>query len=63
MSFPKIVSIDLNNPAIVSVQIWFDETMLINQTIDRPAGDPETWTIGQLKKLAIDAARSKIPAN
>jgi hypothetical protein len=61
MQYPKIANIELNDPKTIMVQLWIDKDMLINHRIERPAGDPDTWTIGQIKQLAIQAARSKIP--
>lgn len=57
----EITSVGLASKTKVSVHLQVDSDLQIAVTIDNLPGDRDNWTLGQIKKAAIESAGSKIP--
>ncbi|QBR40948.1 hypothetical protein EHF36_10165 [Kerstersia gyiorum] len=51
--------VDSNKKITVSLEV--DKELKLTVIIPYPDGDKESWTVGQIKALAIVSAGSKIP--
>lgn len=61
MSEIKINSINLNSDGFIKVHLTVDNNLQLHIKITPPTGPQEEWTIGEIKKLAIKEAKSRIP--
>jgi len=62
MSEIKINSINLNHNDTIQVHLTVDDDLQLHIKIAQPAGNQNDWTIGEIKKLAIEEAKSRIPS-